>query len=730
MGRSVGGLARGIRFNDAQIDYKHEALGGCFGRPDCLVVGGYDIVGDNYTGFNTPVPDDDPYDDCGGHGTHVAGIIAAQPNKYGFTGAAPGVKLTAYRVFGCDGSAANDVLIDAYMRAHEDGADIITASIGGPSGWSENPWSVVVSRIAEAGVPCTVSAGNDGDMGLFYASTAADGKKVTAVASFDNWLSPVLLTQANYTVDGGEAQAFGYAVGTPDAWAGVTLPLWTPSFNTSDPAMGCEPYPADTPDLSGKIVLVRRGTCLYTLKVQNAVAAGAKYVMFYNNVVGAPAVTAAVPGVLAIGMAEATTGEAWAKALEAGSTVELHMADPKTQAVKLSVATNDKTGGFASTYTSWGPTYEADIKPQLAAPGGQILSTYPVALGSYAVLSGTSMSCPLVAAIYALVANVRGTTDPEELQKVLSATSKPNLFNDGVQTYGYLAPVAQQGAGMIQAYDAAYLQTLLSTSGIAFNDTDHLVDTRNFTIFNTGKEAATYNIYHAGAGTGYTFSGSSIPDAFPGVLVDTTYATLAFSESKVTIPAGGSHEVTVTVTPPAVDPKRLPVYSGYIAINGSTSENLSLPYQGIAGSLHATQVLDKAYLALSSDADLNPVTGDNSTFTLTHSNSTDTNATLPVAVVDLAFGSPLVHVELEAISAGGYYTNASAKTLGDIFSLPQPYLARGLNSWTFTGQLADESFAPAGRYRFAFSAMHIFGDATNPADFETQTSAEFTIRYV
>lgn len=675
------------------------------------------------------MPDDDPYDDCGGHGTHVAGIIAAQPNKYGFTGAAPGVKLSAYRVFGCKGSAANDVLIDAYMRAHEDGADIITASIGGPSGWSENPWSVVVSRIAEAGVPCTVSAGNSGDMGLFYASTAADGKKVTAIASFDNWLSPTLLTQSNYTVDGGEPQTFGYAVGSPDAWADVKLPLWTPSFNTSDPAMGCKPYPADTPDLSEKIVLIRRGTCVYTLKVQNAVAAGAKYIMFYNNVVGAPAVTAELPGVLATGMVQATTGEAWVKALEAGSTIELNMADPKTQAVKLSAATNDKTGGFASTYTSWGPTYEADMKPQLAAPGGQILSTYPVALGSYAVLSGTSMSCPLVAAIYALVANVRGTLDPEELQKVFSATSKPNLFNDGAQTYGYLAPVAQQGAGMIQAYDAAYVKTLLSTSGIAFNDTDYLVDTRNFTIFNTGKEAATYEIYHAGAGTSYTFSNSSVPDVFPGLLVDTTYATLAFSESKVTIPAGGSHEVTVTVTPPAVDARRLPVYSGYIAINGSTSENLSLPYQGIAGSLHATQVLDEAYLSVSSDADLKPITGSNSTFTLSRSNSTNPNATLPMAVAALAFGSPLVHVELEPVvsSGGGYYTN---KTLGDLLSLPQPYLARGVSSWNFTGQLADESWAPAGRYRFAFRAMRIFGDATDPADFDTLTSAEFTIRYV
>jgi subtilisin family serine protease len=66
-----------------------------------------------------------------GHGTHVSGIIAAQTNPYGFLGAAPDVTLGAYRVFGCSGSAGNDVLIAAYNQAYEDGADIITASIGG-----------------------------------------------------------------------------------------------------------------------------------------------------------------------------------------------------------------------------------------------------------------------------------------------------------------------------------------------------------------------------------------------------------------------------------------------------------------------------------------------------------------------------------------------------------------------------------------------------------------------
>lgn len=76
--------------------------------------------------------------------------------------------LGAYRVFGCYDSVGDDVLIAAYNMAYEDGSDIITASIGGDNGWSEEPWAVAVQRIVEAGVPCPVAAGNEGDYVCLY----------------------------------------------------------------------------------------------------------------------------------------------------------------------------------------------------------------------------------------------------------------------------------------------------------------------------------------------------------------------------------------------------------------------------------------------------------------------------------------------------------------------------------------------------------------------------------
>ncbi len=65
-----------------------------------------------------PVPGKYPLD-CNGHGTHVTGIIGA--NAPTFTGVAPNATLGMYRVFGCTGFTANDVLINAFTTAYEAG---------------------------------------------------------------------------------------------------------------------------------------------------------------------------------------------------------------------------------------------------------------------------------------------------------------------------------------------------------------------------------------------------------------------------------------------------------------------------------------------------------------------------------------------------------------------------------------------------------------------------------
>jgi subtilisin family serine protease len=199
-----------IALVDTGILYDHPALGGCFGE-DCLVTHGYDFVGN---GIQDPMPDDDPWDQCDGRGTHAAGIIAAQGNNpHGIKGAAPGVKLAAYRVIDCYWWYYTDVLIAAFNRAYDEGADIITSSsIKYYSGWNDEPWAVAISQIVENGVPCVMPSG-DGGITVFDSSSGADGEGVTSVASFD---SPITLGThfgATYSVDGGDPIEFPWEYG-------------------------------------------------------------------------------------------------------------------------------------------------------------------------------------------------------------------------------------------------------------------------------------------------------------------------------------------------------------------------------------------------------------------------------------------------------------------------------------------------------------------------------------
>ncbi|KAL8383386.1 hypothetical protein RB595_006913 [Gaeumannomyces hyphopodioides] len=754
--RDKGVTGKGIKVAviDSGIDYKHPALGGCFG-PGCLVSFGYDLVGDAYNATNRPVPDADPMD-CGGHGTHVSGIIAAQTNNpFGIVGAAADVTLGMFRVFGCTGGANEDVLIQAYAMAYESGADLITASIGGPSGWSENAWSVVVSRIVELGVPCIVSAGNEGENGLFYASTAADGKRVTAIASFDNTLTPTLYSNAKYTIEGAADTTFGFVPSSPAAWGGVTLPLWSVGFDTTDPTNACNPLPADTPDLSNHIVLVRRGTCAFTQKAANVVAKGARYIVFYNNVpAGAPVtVLDGASGVLAAAAVDAATGATWVAALKAGKKVTLSMTDPNSAPKSMIAQPNNLTGGYASGYTTWGPTYEAELKPQVAAPGGNILSTYPLAKGGYASLSGTSMAAPLTAAVYALIMNIRGTKDPKTIENLLASTAKPAMFNSGSGPSPYLAPAVQQGAGLIQASDAAYATTLLSTSGITFNDTDHFQPVQNFTISNTGSSAVTYTLSSRGAGTAYTFADSAalFPDAFPNEIVE-RYASIVFNEASFTVPAGGRKLVGLTATPPAgLDASRLAVYSGYLAVNGSDGSALSLPYMGVYGSIHSHATLDPntTYLAAfrpatnSSDsgAPAAPAVAANKTFILPprgQSNNTlyAPRVDQPRLSVNLAFGSPYVTADVVPLDVCGGKAAANAttslglETVGQMDGFPSRYQARGRSFVNWDGFLSTGEYAAPGLYKIVVRSLRVFGDSTKADQYDVVETVPFRIRYL
>ncbi|KAJ3034048.1 hypothetical protein HDU99_010753, partial [Rhizoclosmatium hyalinum] len=184
--------------------------------------GVYDFVGDAFTGqagSPPPTPDSDPLDACSeeSHGTHVAGIIAADARNITqagwipsvpFTGVAPDATIFAYRVFGCKGSTSSDLEAAAIYQAAADGAHVINLSIGGgPDYYDDSAATYAAEVVSKDGHFVVASAGNDGAAGTFVTGSPAVGRSALGVASFDNVAAP----QVYMTVDGAK---FIYNVGS------------------------------------------------------------------------------------------------------------------------------------------------------------------------------------------------------------------------------------------------------------------------------------------------------------------------------------------------------------------------------------------------------------------------------------------------------------------------------------------------------------------------------------
>jgi hypothetical protein len=162
---------------DTGIDYADSALGGGFG-PGYKVIGGYDFVNN----------DADPMDD-NGHGTHVAGIIAA--NGAGLQGVAPHARLMAFKVLDNNGSGTEDEVIAGIEKAVEDHVDVANMSLGG-SGDPDDAMSTAVDNAVQLGVTFCIAAGNDGSLGngenfssILSPGTARSAITVGAVNSSD-----------------------------------------------------------------------------------------------------------------------------------------------------------------------------------------------------------------------------------------------------------------------------------------------------------------------------------------------------------------------------------------------------------------------------------------------------------------------------------------------------------------------------------------------------------------
>ena len=204
----------------------------------------------------------------------------AQENELGFTGAAPDVTLGMYKVSGCPGYTTSEILVSAFNRAYEDGSDVISCSAGDDSGWATDAADVAVSRIAEAGVPVLVAAGNSGGLGLWTVASPASGIHVSGIGSVDNTVLPNLMTRGSYSKMTKDTD-FGWQTGFPIPRVNVSLLLWIPE-NATDPSYACDSMPDDMPDLTNKIVLLHvPSTCGVDDQAEKIVAKEGKYIIYF-----------------------------------------------------------------------------------------------------------------------------------------------------------------------------------------------------------------------------------------------------------------------------------------------------------------------------------------------------------------------------------------------------------------------------------------------------------------
>jgi len=684
---------------DTGIDIDHPDFGGSGANgttafPSARVQYGYDFVGDTFNADSTspsynPVtsPDNNP-DDCGGHGTHVAGIVGANGTV---KGVAPAVTFGAYRVFGCNGSTTADVMIAAMEQAYADGMHILNMSIGSAFQWPQYPTAQAADRLVSKGMVVVASIGNSGASGLYSAGAPGLGKDVIGVASFDN--SHVLQSVA--TVNGEDV---GYAPMTfsppiPVAGEGPVVSI----------GEACSPLVAGS--LTGKIALAARGTCSFGIKATNAINAGADAVLVSNNVAGPLNGTlgAAIPNgkpVVGISLAD-------------GNKIRA-MADPVLTWTDRSGSFPSATGGLISSFSSYGLSPDLALKPDIGAPGGSIYSTYPLESGAFATLGGTSMSSPHVAGSVALLLQAKPGTEPGLVRDMLQNSADPKNWQ-GNPGLGFLDQVHRQGAGMLDIAGSIQATTQVTPGKIATGEGEAGPYTQRLTIQNDAAEAVTYNM---GSVNALSTGGVVTPGA------TTSDATVTFSSATVEVPAGGSATVDVTITP-ATGPV-YGQYGGYVVLTPTEAGQVyRVPFAGFVGDYQTIPTVTPTiygfpWLAKLSDGFLNKCVADCS-FTMQGDD-------MPYFLVH--FEHQAQYMEMNILHAGNmmpvhpvfHKTNVEAY-------IPRNSTATGFFDFTWDGSRIHSNggkgkvkTVPNGSYVLELKVLKALGDPANANHWETWTS--------
>lgn len=360
----------------------------------CVIDSGLNKNHEDFAGMTiTGYPAGWDTDTCG-HGTHVAGTIAAANNNTGVVGVSPGkVSLHIIKIFGSNGTNGSghgqcnwtysSTLVDAANRCNTAGAKIISMSLGGPS--SSATEQNAFQTLANNGVLSIAAAGNDGDSSLSYPASYAS---VVSVAAVDSANVKAGFSQFNAAVD---VAAPGVDTLSTYPMKNDPLLVGASSF-AAIPVAGSRQTTASAGWVNGglcqassntwrnKIVVCQRGTNTFVDKITKAKTGRALGVVIYNNVAGD----------LHIGMYDAN-----------GNPVTTTL-----PAVGIS-----KADGEA-------------IVANLAGQTATIDATPSVSNTAYETMSGTSMATPHVSGVAAVVWSSKPTATAAQVRDALYTTAQ------------------------------------------------------------------------------------------------------------------------------------------------------------------------------------------------------------------------------------------------------------------------------------------------------------------
>ncbi len=270
-------------------------------RTVCIIDSGYS-KGHEDLPTKTVTGDDDiggagPWDQDGfGHGTHVAGTIAAVNQKgTGVVGVLPNkqVHLHIVRVFNDDGNwTYSSTLANAALKCQAAGANVISMSLGG--GGQSQTERQTFDNLRDAGLLSIAAAGNGGNTAISY---PAGYESVVSVAALDETKTKAAFSQYNAdveiaapgvlvmsTVPEGHGSSGELTVGTE-----VYAPI--PLAGSADGTVTAKLFDFGLGDkvntkAAGKVCLTQRGDITFAEKVQNCVSSGGVGAVIYNNVAG------------------------------------------------------------------------------------------------------------------------------------------------------------------------------------------------------------------------------------------------------------------------------------------------------------------------------------------------------------------------------------------------------------------------------------------------------------